>query len=76
MRHITHSGFKTALCALAFAFVFIFGCTPKEEPIVDIAVASVSLSPGSLELEEGQTATITATVNPSNATRKTVSWSS
>ena len=76
MRIITHSGSKAALCALAFAFLFVFGCTPKEEPIVDIAVSSVSLSPASLELEEGQTATITATVNPSNATRKTVSWSS
>ena len=72
---ITYSGFKAALCALSLT-VLSLGCTPKEEPIVDIAVSGVSLSPGSLELEVGQTATITATVNPSNATNKTVSWSS
>ena len=71
----TYSGFKAALCALSLT-VLSLGCTPKEEPIVDIAVSGVSLSPGSLELEVGQTATITATVNPSNATNKTVSWSS
>ena len=41
-----------------------------------VSVESVSLSEESLTLEEGKTATLTATVQPSDATDKTVSWSS
>ena len=76
MRTIAHPGYRVALCALAFASLLVFGCTPKEEPIRDIAVSSVTLSRGSLELEVGQTETLSATVSPSDATNKTVSWSS
>jgi uncharacterized protein YjdB len=41
-----------------------------------IEVASVSLSKTELSLTEGDSATITATVTPDNATDKTVTWSS
>ena len=41
-----------------------------------ITVGSVSLNKTSLSLTEGETATLTATVTPSNATEKTVTWSS
>ena len=41
-----------------------------------IAVESVSLDKTSLELTEGETATLTATVKPDDATDKTVTWSS
>ena len=41
-----------------------------------ISVESVSLSEESLTLEEGKTATLTATVQPSDATDKTVTWGS
>lgn len=41
-----------------------------------IDVTSVSLNHTSLELEMGETAQLTATVTPSNATNKTVTWSS
>ncbi|MDE6553398.1 MAG: Ig-like domain-containing protein, partial [Muribaculaceae bacterium] len=41
-----------------------------------IAVAEVKLDKTSLEMTEGDTATLTATVNPSNATDKTVTWTS
>lgn len=41
-----------------------------------IDVTSITLSAASLSLEEGKTATLTATVSPSNATDKTVTWSS
>ena len=41
-----------------------------------VAVESVTLDKTSLSLTEGESATLTATVNPSNATDKTVSWSS
>ena len=36
----------------------------------------ISISSSSLELEAGQTGTLSATVSPSNATNKTVTWSS
>ena len=41
-----------------------------------IAVTSVTLDKTSLSLTEGDSATLTATVNPSDATDKTISWSS
>ncbi len=39
-----------------------------------VAVTSVAVSPTSLNLEVGQTGTLTATVKPDNATNKTVTW--
>ncbi len=41
-----------------------------------VSVTGVSLDKTSLSLEEGNTATLTATVSPSNATNKAVTWSS
>ena len=52
----------------------LFSCTPKESQT--IPVTSISVNPTSLTLEEGETANISATVSPSNATDKTVAWSS
>ena len=42
----------------------------------DIPVESITLDKNYLELTEGGTVTITATVKPDNATNKTVTWSS
>ena len=39
-----------------------------------IKVTSVTVSPRTLDLEVGQTGTLTATVKPDNATNKTVTW--
>lgn len=39
-----------------------------------VAVTSITLSPKTLNLEVGQTGTLTATVKPGNATNKTVTW--
>lgn len=39
-----------------------------------VAVTSVAVSPKTLNLEVGQTGTLTATVKPDNATNKTVTW--
>ena len=61
------------LAALSFVS-FAVSCTPKENP--ETAVSSVSLNQTELALEEGQTAQLTATVKPDNATDKAVSWSS
>jgi len=41
-----------------------------------ISVTGVSLSKNSLSMTEGETYTLTATITPSNATEKSVSWSS
>lgn len=46
------------------------------EVTITTPVESVSLDKTSLELEEGQTATLVATINPSDADEKTVTWSS
>lgn len=48
-------------------------CTVAVNPI---AVTSVTLSQSSLSLTKGSTSTLTAAVAPSNATDKTVTWSS
>ena len=46
------------------------------EPQQDAAVTSVSVSPTSASVKVGATTTLSATVSPSNATNKTVAWSS
>ena len=54
------AGSKTATCIIT----------------VEVPVSSVSLNYSSLTLTEGDSFTLTATVSPSNATNKTVTWSS
>lgn len=54
------AGSKTATCKIT----------------VEVPVSSVSLNYSSLTLTEGDSFTLTATVSPSNATNKTVTWSS
>ena len=75
----------------AFAVILIAGVSSgcgKDEPTpsggnggsqtgpTTVAVTGVSLSKTSLSLVEGGSETLTATVAPSNATNKTVSWKS
>lgn len=50
----------------------IVGCQKEPEPI---KVSAVVLNSTSLSLIEGETATLSATVTPSNAENKTVHWS-
>lgn len=76
------------LCCLA---LFALGCSPEdikqENPPhtgqipstngnSSISVSGVSLNAMSFELSEGESYTLTATVQPSNATNKNVSWKS
>jgi len=49
---------------------------PKEVQSTTIAVTSVSLNKSSVILEKGETLSLSATVSPSNATNKSVTWSS
>ena len=44
--------------------------------LVLMAVTSITLNKSTLELTEGETATLTATIEPDNATDKIVTWSS
>ena len=57
------AGDKTATCTVTVAAKVI-------------AVTKVALDKTALSLTEGNTATLTATVSPSNATNKTVTWTS
>ena len=57
------AGDKTATCTV----------TVSEKVI---AVTSIKLDKSTLSLTEGETAALTATVSPDNATDKTVTWSS
>ncbi len=54
------------------------GLTDRAEITVTgyIAVTGVTVEPQLLELEPGQTATLTATVEPEDASNKTISWAS
>ncbi len=66
----TEDGSKTATCAVTVEI-------PTSGGDDTVAVTGVSLDKTSLSLTSaGQTATLTATVAPSNATNKTVTWSS
>lgn len=60
------------LITMAFFLLFI-SCGQEKEPV---SVTGISLSQASLELEEGDTQALTATVSPSNADNKSVSWTS
>jgi uncharacterized protein YjdB len=61
----TDSGFKTATCTV----------TVNKPIIPTIPVERVTVTPTTLTLDVGNTATLTATVLPANADNKTVSWS-
>jgi hypothetical protein len=54
--------------------VLVFGKEPK--PVVVVPVTGVSLSDTTASVNAGSTITLTATVKPSDATNKSVSWSS
>ena len=64
---------KVVLTLLSFLLVFV--ACQETEP-ARIAVTSVSLSTTSIELEEGDSHVLTATVYPSDAENKTVIWTS
>lgn len=70
-----------AKCALFIAtgqtdvtskFVEIY---PKDES-TNVYVESIKIDQDAFEIDEGQTKNLTATVNPSSATNKTISWTS
>ena len=64
-----------ALLCLSMAFLISFSACKKVGPEL-IEVESISIDKTSIQLKVGETVTLSATVNPSNATYKTVTWSS
>lgn len=58
---------------LFFILPILFACTQKEQ---EVRVESVSINQSSVELEIGKTLQLNATVSPSTATRKDITWSS
>ena len=61
---------------LLFLLTLLFACTQKEPEVQEVRVESVTLSQSSAEIEIGQTLQLNATVSPSTATKKDVTWSS
>lgn len=77
---IMNNFFVTALAAMALAAAMtLTGCGtdpgPEPEP-QPVKVESVTLDKTTLELTEGETATLAATVAPAGAADKSVAWSS
>ncbi len=67
---------KKDICAVTVNIPKPADPTPTPTPSV-VKVSSVSLNPSSLSLtKKGQTAQLSASVSPSNATNKSVTWSS
>ena len=61
----------TTLSIIASGLLF-YSCDRKE--VEEVEVANVAVSQSSLTLEIGKSANLTATVSPSNATNKVVTW--
>jgi len=51
-------------------------CQTPDVPVSSVAISGSGVSNGVLSLAKGKSAQLSATVNPSNATNKTVTWSS
>ena len=62
------------LTAASLALILLFSLFSCEEP--EVKVSAIILNSASLELTEGETFKLNATVSPDNATDKTVIWSS
>ena len=58
---------------LFFILLLLFACTQKEH---EVRVQSVIVSPASKDLTIGETFQLIATVSPSNAQNKSITWSS
>ena len=61
---------------LLITLPILFACTQKEPEVQEVRVESVTLSQSSAEIEIGKTLQLNATVSPSTATRKDITWSS
>ena len=60
---------------IVVAMLALVACD-KSAKEAEVAVASVSINPGSIEMVIGETSQLRASISPSNATEKNVSWTS
>jgi len=67
------SAMKNVSVILTCIWMTLTGCTKEPAPIT---VNSVTLSPTAMTLAEGESQTLTATIAPSNAENKNVTWTS
>ena len=68
---------RSVVCLFSLSLAIAFSCKPEEkEPEPSRVVSGVYLSMSELTLEVGSSFTLTATVQPSDADNKNVSWSS
>ena len=65
-----------ALLFLSLAFILFSFSACKKVGTELVDVVSISIDKTSIQLKVGETMTLSATVNPSNASDKTVTWSS
>ena len=68
--------FKRLMPVALILFQVLFSCTEKEQEPQVIPVDSVSINQSSASLSIGETLQLTASVLPSAATNKDISWSS
>ena len=61
---------------LLITLPILFACTQKEPEVQEVRVESVSINQSSAEIEIGKTLQLNATVSPSTASRKDITWSS
>ena len=74
---LNHPTMNRLTIFLLLALSILFACTQKEPEVPkEVRVESVTLSQSSAEIEIGKTLQLNATVSPSMATRKDITWSS
>ena len=69
----THTHTRRALLTAAAAILLITSCGKKEETV---GVSSVTVTPSRIEIIEGESAALSASVSPEAASDRVVSWSS
>ena len=73
MSVFTHTHTRRALLTAAAAIILITSCGKKEETV---GVSSVTVTPSRIEIIEGGSAALSASVSPEAASDRVVSWSS
>ena len=65
---------KIACLLTSILLLFVSGCAEKE--VEAIAVSAITLDAASMELVEGESQSLTATISPSNANNQKILWTS
>lgn len=68
--------YSCRLLSVLFLLVGLCSCSQKDSTPTTIPVTAITLNPTSLSLSEGESADITASISPNNASNQKVIWSS